>query len=136
MIASFGIGQKTSEDGLPLLFFQAVPINPGYLFQQVSDVAIALDPEPDVRLLILGDIELFDLAVDAAREDQGRVLLAALTLAARTATDLLTEVGGGPKELLPRDHGLELGPALPFGSGHPGRAHGDSFVLLYVLDNS
>jgi hypothetical protein len=51
MITSFGIGQKTSEDGLPLLFFQAVPINPGYLFQQVSDVAIALDPEPDVRRL-------------------------------------------------------------------------------------
>ena len=62
---------------------------------------VALDPEPDVGLLILGDIQLFDLAADAASQNQSRVLLAAQSLAARSAADLLAEVGGGAKELLP-----------------------------------
>ena len=68
VIAPLDIGEKASEDRLPLLlFFEPVPIGVGDFFERVLDVMVALDPEPDVGLLILGDIELFDLAADAAR---------------------------------------------------------------------
>jgi hypothetical protein len=69
MIASLDIGEEAPKNGLPLLLFESVPIDPGNFFQQVLDVAITLDPESDFRLLIFGDVELFDLAVDAAGED-------------------------------------------------------------------
>jgi len=124
-VATFGIGQKATENRLPLLFslFQAVPIRGGNVLQKLQNLPVTANPEPDGLLLILGDIELLDLAVGAAGQDQGEMLLAALAVTTRLAADLLAEGRGGAEKLLPGDEGFELGAAETFKRSHSRWTH-------------
>jgi hypothetical protein len=135
-IAPFDIRAEASEDGLPLLLFKSVPIRGRNLFQKALDLAVAFDPEANHRLLVLRDIELFNGPVGAASKDERRVLLAPSAFTVRTAADLLAQGRGGPEKLLAEDEGLEARAALSFDTGHAGRSHGGSFVLLCAIYNS
>jgi len=122
--ASLGVGQKTPEDGSPLLlFFQPFPGGGRDLIQEVLNLAVAVDKGPGQGLQVLGDMKLLDLALRATGENKSRMLLTPLTLAVRPATGDLTKIRGGVKELFPGDDRLEAGTALALDTGHAGRLH-------------
>jgi hypothetical protein len=123
-IASFGIGQKPSEDGLPLLLFKSGPGGSGDLIQEIEDLMVSIHQEPGGSLLILGDVKLFGFPVGAAGEDERRVLLAPLALAVGLAARDLTKIGGGVEELFAGDERLQARATLAFNTGHAGRSHG------------
>jgi hypothetical protein len=134
-ISTFRIGRESTENCLLrlLLSFQPVPGGGGDFLQESEDLTIALDPLARHRLMILGDMELFRLAVDDAGENEGGVLLATSALAIRFAASEVTQSGGGAEKLFPGDERLEHGTALSLDAGHSGRVHRGLFSYIFII---